>query len=322
MLDVLADVVDATRTTGVVFARVRFGAPWGLACEAAPVAGFHVVASGSCLIVLDSGETARLGTGDVALVPHGQGHVLTDATSSPVTPLSELMEQATPGQVGSFRLGGPGAETVLVCGGYLFDGRGGPHPLLELLPALLHLESTVLDERSRSLIGVLAAEAAQPAPGSTAVLNRLSDALLIHVVRTWAEQDEQSQLGWLGGLRDPAIGAALRLMHSCPEESLTVTQLAARASLSPATFKRRFAELVGSSPGAYLTRVRMDQAARLLRDTEDPVARVGRAVGYVSEPAFNRAFARHHGVPPGRWRARRQAEPTPSPFSLPHGAPG
>ncbi|QZY29433.1 AraC family transcriptional regulator [Nocardioides coralli] len=318
MLDVLTDVVDATRTTGVVFAHVRFRVPWGLACEAAPVAGFHVVASGSCLLVLESGEQVRLGSGDIALVPHGHGHVLTDRPGSPVTPLSELMGDAEAGELRSFRLGGDGGETVLVCGGYLFDARGGPHPLLELLPPVMHLESGALDEATRSLVRVLAGEAAGPGPGSATVMNRVADALLIHVVRAWAATRDGRELGWLAGLRDPAIGAAIRTIHTEHRHPLPVEELAARVSLSPATFKRRFRDLVGSPPGAYLTRVRLDQAARLLRDTDDPVSTIARAVGYSTEPAFSRAFSRRHGLAPGRWRAELRAAPPASPFAVTH----
>lgn len=60
--------------------------------------------------------------------------------------------------------------------------------------------------------------------------------------------------------------------------------------------------------GAYITRLRIDTAARLLQDTEAPVARIAGEVGYRSEYAFNRAFTRARGESPGRYRraARRQ----------------
>jgi AraC-like DNA-binding protein len=72
--------------------------------------------------------------------------------------------------------------------------------------------------------------------------------------------------------------------------------------VSRATLARRFADEVGEPPLAYLTRWRMDLAARRLRDGDEPVETVARAVGYTSEYAFNRAFARHRGLPPGRYR--------------------
>ena len=78
--------------------------------------------------------------------------------------------------------------------------------------------------------------------------------------------------------------------------------LAAELHLSRATLARRFAELVGEPPLTYLTRWRMDLAARRLKDTTEPVEAIAHAVGYISEYAFNRAFSRHRGQPPGRYR--------------------
>jgi hypothetical protein len=48
---------------------------------------------------------------------------------------------------------------------------------------------------------------------------------------------------------------------------------------------------------------RMDLAARRLRDTEDTVGAIASAVGYRSEYSFSRAFARHRGIAPGRYRS-------------------
>jgi transcriptional regulator GlxA family with amidase domain len=46
----------------------------------------------------------------------------------------------------------------------------------------------------------------------------------------------------------------------------------------------------------------MIMAARLLRSTPHGVAGIAAEVGYESEAAFNRAFKRHYGVPPARFR--------------------
>ena len=46
----------------------------------------------------------------------------------------------------------------------------------------------------------------------------------------------------------------------------------------------------------------MHVAADRLRHSTDSVEAIARAVGYSSEYAFNRAFARHRGQPPGRYR--------------------
>lgn len=93
------------------------------------------------------------------------------------------------------------------------------------------------------------------------------------------------------GERVGVIARALAALHERPAEPWTIERLAAEVHLSRATLARRFTELVGEPPLAYLTRWRMDLAARRLKDTTDTVETIARAVGYTSEYAFNRASA-------------------------------
>jgi len=65
--------------------------------------------------------------------------------------------------------------------------------------------------------------------------------------------------------------------------------------------------VLGEAPAAYLTRWRMDVAARRLRDGDESLEQVAAAVGYTSVYAFSRAFRRARGVPPGRFRAAARA---------------
>jgi len=59
---------------------------------------------------------------------------------------------------------------------------------------------------------------------------------------------------------------------------------------------------VGEPPLTYLTRWRMHLASQRLRYSTETVGAIAREVGYTSEYAFSRAFARHRGQPPGRYR--------------------
>jgi AraC-like DNA-binding protein len=54
----------------------------------------------------------------------------------------------------------------------------------------------------------------------------------------------------------------------------------------------------------YLTLWRMQLAAKRLRETSAPIARIAADVGYEAEAAFNRAFKREFGIPPAAWRRR------------------
>jgi len=51
----------------------------------------------------------------------------------------------------------------------------------------------------------------------------------------------------------------------------------------------------------------MHLAARRLKHSTDPVELIAREVGYSSEYAFNRAFSRDRGQPPGRYRRHARA---------------
>jgi AraC-like DNA-binding protein len=95
-------------------------------------------------------------------------------------------------------------------------------------------------------------------------------------------------------------------MHRDPARPWTVASLAAEAGLSRAPFARRFTALLGRPPLTYLTWWRMTTAARLLRESDAPLAAIAAEVGYGSEFAFAAAFKRRHGVAPGRFR--RSAE--------------
>jgi AraC-like DNA-binding protein len=145
-------------------------------------------------------------------------------------------------------------------------------------------------------------------PGSRAAAARLFDALLIAAIRRWLDREAAGEPpSWLRGLRDPALARVLAMLHERPGEPWTVELLAQEVHISSATLARRFAEVVGEPPLTYLARWRMHLAAQRLKYSTATVEAIAREVGYTSEYAFNRAFARHRGQPPGRYR--RHASP-------------
>jgi AraC-like DNA-binding protein len=113
--------------------------------------------------------------------------------------------------------------------------------------------------------------------------------------------------GWLSGLNDAHVGAALRLMHANPAQNWTVEELAREAGLSRSVLAERFTALVGESPMRYLARWRIHLARQMLRDGAANIGDIAERVGYESEAAFNRAFKRIVGEPPAAWRRRQPA---------------
>jgi AraC-like DNA-binding protein len=312
-MDVLSDAVTAMRTGRPHFGRVHRPAPFGMRNPPVAGAGFHIVLQGSCWLSLSDGAPIALGVGDVAFLPHGAAHSLADNLTTSLVDAAASLAEYPPGQDDGVRAGqhpdGSAAATVMLCGAYLLD-RSRAHPLLGDLPDVIHLPARVgYHPELRAAVDLLGGELERPRPGGDAMLPALLDVLLLHILRAWFDERSADGVatGWVAALRDPAVAAGLRAIHSAPGRPWTVAELASQAGLSRAAFARRFAALVGQPPQAYLTWWRMTLAAQLLRDGDAPLATVARKVGYTSEFAFAHAFKREYRLAPGGFRRSARA---------------
>ncbi|MBV9898853.1 MAG: AraC family transcriptional regulator [Chloroflexi bacterium] len=300
--DVLARAFSSTHARAAVFARVRLGAPWRLAIPAAEHAGFHIVEQGQCwLQPLDNAPLLQLAERDLVLVTNGVGHALVDSPTSSA-PSQDIRSLAglSRGEIGA---GGRGSTTSLVCGGYVLEAS--PHRLQRMLPPWIHVTHRDAPDEIRATLELLLSELARPGSGgSPTIIARLTDVLLVQALRNWLASAPPQQRALLVALDDAPAGRALASLHN-GVGNWSVKTLAQSVGLSAAALRRQIGDLTGEPPRAHLIRERMELAAQLLRETAAPIAEIGSRVGYRSEYAFNRAFRRHHGISPGRYRARR-----------------
>jgi AraC-like DNA-binding protein len=203
--------------------------------------------------------------------------------------------------------GGGGLERAqFVCGFLGCDVRPF-NPLLEMLPRLLHMPRPpgAQNDLLERLIDLTLAEAQARHPGGESIRLGLSELIFIELVRRYVATRGEGATGWLAGLRDPAVGRALAVLHESPASPWTLDLLARRIGVSRSVLAERFVHLVGHPPMQYLTRWRMQLAARALSDGTSKVSAIGREVGYKSEAAFSRTFKRIAGVSPAAWRSHR-----------------
>jgi AraC family transcriptional regulator len=88
-------------------------------------------------------------------------------------------------------------------------------------------------------------------------------------------------------------------------EEFNLEQLAAHAGLSKFHFHRLFKSATGVSPSQYHTKLRMNAARRLLRETKHSVVAVALEVGYTNPSHFARLFRRETGLSPSDYRRQR-----------------
>jgi len=323
--DTLSEVLSAVRLTGSVFFDVTARSPWVAEAPASALIAdkvtpgaqhaieYHVVTRGSCWITLLDGAAfapVRLDEGDIAVIPHGDPHVVSSAPGMRAEPVLEIHRRPKDEEDLPFRLrtgsDGPG-DAHLICGFFSCDVRPF-NPLLAALPRFMrfgreasHASGGLLDQ----FIRFAAAESGNKRAGSQSVLNRLSELMFVEIIRLHMDHLPPSgETGWLAGLRDPLVGRALTLMHARPAHAWTLEELAAECGASRSALADRFGQLVGCAPIQYLTQWRMQIAARRLAEPGVKATTVAFEVGYASEAAFSRAFKKLVGHSPGQWRGR------------------
>ena len=307
-MDALGALLTGPRARGAFLLRSVFDPPWAIRIQdEAPLTVLTMV-RGEGWIVPDHRPAVRLGPGDLAIVRGPDPYLVAD------DPAREPQVVIHPGQVSTDPAGGelcaelhqgvrmwgerPDAEHVLISGTYQLPGEVSGR-LLRTLPTVLLLTA---GEWRSPLLPLLEEELSRDEPGQQVVLDRLLDLLLITALRTWLSRSASEAPAWYRAHGDPVVGPALALLHSDPGRPWTVADLAAEVGASRAALARRFTELVGEPPMAYLTGWRLALAADLLAEPDATLTSVARQVGYGSAFALSAAFKRVRGVSPAEHR--------------------
>jgi AraC family transcriptional activator of mtrCDE len=301
--------------------RCEFAAPWSADHARLPPgqAAYHIVLSGQCQVELpDLALSLRLSAGDVLLLPRGVRHLMRDAGCRPASPtglgklsVASAPQHRTQGWLPvKHNLGlAQEPDVDILCGVFEFPARR--HGLLiEALPE--HLVVSTADrpefESLRGLLRLMAWESVQARPGGQAIVNQLSTALFALLLRAHLESQDLPP-GALALLADAQLRTTLSAMLDDPAHDWTVAELAGLAHMSRPSFARSFAAMSGTTPIQMLTRLRMEQASALLQEGSYSVGEVADRVGYQSEAAFSRAFTRHAGTGPGKFRQQAGSNP-------------
>ena len=314
-MDALSAILNDLRLEDAAHRQLALHGDWALEVAMPERALVYVVISGELHYHTDSGLRGRVSAGELILLPSGSRHRLS-RRATPASSLTPLVPGDSRGESRDLVLGEGALHSRILCAWFRIEARAAP-TLTAMLPELVHVQAQP-HPPVWLLTGIhfIREELGGDQPGNAVILNRLMDIMLVQCVRYCLEQGQIQGLGWLAGLRDPALGRALALMHAEPQRPWKLTELAHRAGLSRSAFAARFRDRVGSPPMEYLYGLRMELAARILKlSPQLRMAEVAARAGYGSEQAFSRAFRDYHGVSPGRFRAAAVTEkPTEKPL--------
>jgi AraC-like DNA-binding protein len=326
-MDALSEILNSVKLNGAVFFSAEFSAPWGVTEPASSKLAvqfgtgaehmvlYHFLIDGGAFVQIPDRPSLELIPGDVVIFPHGDAHHLTSAkTAMAPFPNYGINSKIKSRDLRPLRAGGGGDISRFVCG-YLTCDPSLCKPILNGLPPVFKVN--IRTDRSghwmeNSILHVVQ-EAATGRAGSEAMLAKLSEALFVDTLRRYVDGLPMDQMGWLAGTRDAIVGKSLGLLHSRIAHPWTIADLADEVGISRSALTERFTKYLSEPPMTYLTRWRLQLAARSLEKTSHGVAEIAASVGYESEAAFNRAFKREFGWPPARYRRKKKGVEQASP---------
>ena len=296
-MDVLSDILQTLRLRAEVFLHACFRGDWAVDTSGEKRATFHMISRGGCWLHLPNhNDPVALASGDLIVFPHDAEHTLSNSElpPDPDFPRNQLPDRNT-----------PGPAVNLICGYFEFE-RHSWNPLMDALPEamVIRSEESANVPLMDSLERAMSYEVETGQPGSRLLIDKLSEMLFIHVIRShMAKSNDQ---GFVAALADRQIGKALGRIHESLGNNWSVENLANAAGMSRSAFAERFHQLVSMTPMQYLTHWRMTQAHERFLLTDQSVAQVANSCGYQSEVAFAKAFKKHFGYGPGQARRNKR----------------
>jgi LacI family transcriptional regulator len=105
---------------------------------------------------------------------------------------------------------------------------------------------------------------------------------------------------------DPLVRDALAMIRERAPLGIYVSDVVRELSIARRTLEQRFAELLGRTPAAEIRRVRIEEAKRLLVESDRSISAIARATGFSQQDLFSRTFRRTVGMAPRDYRRQHQ----------------
>lgn len=184
-------------------------------------------------------------------------------------------------------------------GSFFWTRDFASHPVMATLPPVLHLRGDGTEHEWLEPMVALMRWMADLRQGGGVGMEDAANVLIRHMVLAHLRgRNAAAMVQPERPLRDARVLAALRAIHTRPQEAWTVESLASACHMGRTAFAIRFQQQTGETPVRYLARWRVHLAERLLRDKSLPLDEVAEQVGYSTGAILARAYKRIVGRSP------------------------
>ncbi len=299
-VDVLAEVLAVGQLGSKLVCQPSLCDAWGLNFSTQKMSMLHFVLEGVCWVrENEHSEATRLMQGDIVFFTGNDWHSLSDHPRTQTVPYKTFDFQSNRDKQDTATY----EVCKLFCASYTLEGDMA-QPFFSMLPKFIHIKANEINDNPQlnRLLQLIISENKSSTIGSDVVISSLIDALLVYIIRHLLKSAQSESYNWISSLQDPKLGPAIQLMHKYPSKKWTVETLAESVFMSRSAFSKRFTESTGCSPAAYLSRWRIDLAAKFLRETHSSIYHIATEVGYESETSFSKAFKKYRSSSPAQYR--------------------
>lgn len=298
MVDGLDKLIAFAQISGSINVLCRFQGQWSVHHRQRRGHGtVHFVTEGSGWLKIGTEPAKLVQKGDLIVLPHSAEHILSHHHLCDVHANKHVVYERQ--GVFTIKTSGVGEpELSLFCADFSYEAYAD---LFRGLPDVLFLDGNSAE--FCHLLGLLKNEAAEPLAASSHIIDALLQILLVLILRRYLSDHSQPKLfGVLNGLQDKRLRQVMMEVLNQPAEDWTVERMAQQAHISRAQLMRLFKHYVGMGPHAFLNRIRLQEAALLLRKSTDSVLKIALSVGFQSETNFGKSFKKEFGLAPGAYR--------------------
>lgn len=304
MTDTTAQSTKTTASLDRLLAQLAFGsslhfesgfcADWNLLTAKSSQPAMHVVTHGEVWVAFPNqlDKQFKMQSGDALFLSHSMRHWLSDKPLDQETEQVELDQVCIPEHL----------ERGLVCYDIEIDG-GLTETLFRILPDYVHLPASAQSSQLAQLIEIVRDEASMQRPGYEVAISRISDVIVIHLIRQILTERSQSA-GLLAALRDAHLRNVLVALMDDLAADWSVEAMASVAFLSRSAFTERCQRVAGTTPKHLLDALRMQSARQSLIHSHKTIDQIAEALGYQSATAFIRFFKQREQCSPGEFRSK------------------